>query len=89
MYRSVTQQYIEKIDNILMIHYICFYISLEEITLDSKNSVENETKQGLEASLEATVWITSKKCIVQRNRRNLTLVICNHSTQETKTIRTL
>lgn len=60
MYRSVTKEYIEKKSNILKIHYICVYISLQEITLDSKNSVENETKQGLEASLDASVWITSK-----------------------------
>lgn len=44
MYRSVTKEYIEKKSNILKIHYICVYISLQEITLDSKNSVENETK---------------------------------------------
>lgn len=38
-------------------------MSLEEMTLDSKTCVENETKQSLEATLDASMWITPKKAL--------------------------
>lgn len=47
----------------MKIHYIYVYISLEEMTLDSKTCVENETKQSLEATLDASMWITPKKAL--------------------------